>query len=187
MRRWTSVALVLPLIGLAALLSNARGRQWIQEAAAEQVEDALDAVAITDSQRATLEDFKNVVAARLESRIARFGDLIRRVFRPRSYGCQLKQRFQVVTLPGEEAIWVQLPSDDASFPQALPSRQHALHSCGSVARVDFPRPVPSLISAPVAVPKQREGGRGWNRVWFRAPAGCNTLDCRRDSRAPDRG
>jgi hypothetical protein len=114
MRRWTAVALVLGLAGLGALFGNARGRHWLKEVAREQVEDVLDGLAITESQRAALGDLKRTWGAHLAFKMAQFGDLLRRVSHPSE--CQLTRRYQVIALPGDEPIWIDLPRERESKP-----------------------------------------------------------------------
>ncbi len=108
MRRWTAVALVLGLAGLGALLGNARGRHWLKEVAVEQVEDILDGLAITESQRAVLGEVSRTWAAHLTFKMAQFGDLVRRIWRPSE--CRLTRRYQVIVLPGNEPVWIGAPA-----------------------------------------------------------------------------
>ncbi len=184
MRRWTAVALVLPFLGLGALFANAGGRRWVRELAAEQVEDVLDAIAVTAAQRAALDEFKEALAVRLESKMAQLGTMIRTVWHFGASDCPLHRRYQVIALPGNEPIWIER-SVDIEFHSAPPT---PLRSCHSVAQLAVPRFLPSLISAPPP-PRKTKDCHSWQsrRSTYRASVACDALDCSRDSRSADRG
>ncbi len=144
MRRWTAVALVLPLLGLGALFANAGGRRWVRERAAEQVDDVLDAIAVTAAQRAALDEAKEALAVRLESKMAQLGTMIRTAWHFGASDCPLRRHYQVMVLPGHEPVWIER-SVDIEFHSAPPT---PLRSCHSGAQLAVPRFLPSLILVP---------------------------------------
>ena len=93
MKKWTAAAPVMIILGFGTWMAAADNGRLAKEIASAEVESMLDAIAWTDEQRVALEDMKDSVAARLQSRFEQLQSLIfgdKRV-------CP-SQRFQLVAL-----------------------------------------------------------------------------------------
>jgi hypothetical protein len=121
LKKWTAAAPVMILLGVGTWMAAADNGRLAKEIASAEVESVLDAIAWTDEQRVALEDMKDSVAARLQSRFEQLQSLIlggKRV-------CP-SQRFQLVALLEPiPTLALRLPARVTSVKLHSPKMVHA--------------------------------------------------------------
>ncbi len=78
MKRSTALALLSVVVSsIGVLCATGEGRQWLLDAAADQVDGVLDTIAVTPEQRRTLEQVQSVVQSHLGARVEKLRSVLR--------------------------------------------------------------------------------------------------------------